>query len=411
MRKPRTPARLFSPLFGSVTGLCVAGSLAALAPSAHARPTQIEGVVASAQSRWTSDGSRIVTEAVIRTASGDVKVSQLGGTVDGMTMRTIPGPAFLAPGMVVAVNAHEAADLSARPHMVVDAVTVTGGFEFVRTGPTNGGKSLYWKSGCVQIITDSAGTSELPGNLEATVVAQTIAHWNDSIESCSFMNLVELPSEEVEVGRDFKNVIKFRDTSWCRPAVGDDAMRCYSSSAAGLTTVVYVNDPSSSRDGEIVDADVELNGVDFAISHEGETNGGVGCKSDLSNTLTHELGHLLGLEHTCLTGDDDPRVDDKGAAVPRCSAPLLPPAITDATMYNFQDCGETKKASLTPDDINSMCVIYPIADDPGTCGTADNPSEGCCSSQPNTPGMLMLLVTTFALLWSRSRAPRTARRR
>ncbi len=408
MRTPRTHVSLLRPLSRALLGL--AGVTAAASPAA-ARPVQIEGVVTSATSRWTADQSRIVTEAVIATAQGDVKVSQLGGTVDGMTMRTIPGPPALQPGMKVAVSAHAAADLAARQSLVVDEVTVTGGFEFVRTGPTKGGKPLYWKSGCVQVTTDSGGTTDLPGTTEATVVSQTIAHWNTSIASCSFMNLDEEPSKAIEVGRDFLNVIKFRDTSWCRPATGDDPERCYSSSAAGLTTVVYVDDATNARDGEIVDADVELNGVDFVISNNGQSDGGAGCKSDLANTLTHELGHLLGLEHVCLAGGDPPRTDDQGRSVPSCAAvpPLSP--ILDATMYNYQDCGETKKASLSEDEVNSMCAIYPIADDPGTCGSANSPSEGCCSAQPNTPGMLMLVLTTLAMLWSRGRSPRRAARK
>ena len=36
-------------------------------------------------------------------------------------------------------------------------------------------------------------------------------------------------------------------------------------------------------------------------------------------------------------------------------------------MYNFQDCGETKKETLSHDDIDAICAIYPKADDPGTC--------------------------------------------
>jgi hypothetical protein len=402
MRTPRTLARICRPSFFATSAAL--GLLLAALPAA-ARPTPaIEGVVTQASSRWTADGSRIVTEATIATASGDVKVSQLGGTVDGMTMRTMPGPALMQAGMKVAVDAHAAADLTARSSLVVDDVQLIGGFEFVRTGPTKGGKSLFWKSGCVQVTVDSAGTTALPTTQEAELITATVATWNTGIASCSYMNLVELPPKAVEVGRDYVNVIKFRDTRWCRPATGDDPERCYSSAAAGLTTVVYVDDPTSDRDGEIVDADVELNGVNFDIIANGVAKPGRERDSDLANTLTHELGHLLGLEHTCLVGGDPPRVDNAGGSVPSCDGRSLPPAITEATMFAFQSDGETKKASLSQDELDSMCAIYPIADDPKTCGSADSPSDGCCSAQPNVPGMLMLLVTTCALLWSRGRS-------
>src|SRR5262245_57747891 len=90
-----------------------------LAPAAAlAAPVTVEGMVVDAQSRWTEDGSRIVTEATVRTPDGaDVVVSQLGGSVDGLTMRTFPGPELLAPGMRVAVAATERMDLSLRMHV------------------------------------------------------------------------------------------------------------------------------------------------------------------------------------------------------------------------------------------------------------------------------------------------------
>ena len=187
-----------------------------------------EGVVTDAKSRWTQDGSRIVTEATVQTANGPVIVSQLGGTVDGLTMRTFPGPEILAPGMRVAVTAHPDVDLQQRTHNVVDGVKILYmPPEFVRTGPTKAGKYLYWESGCVYITTDSEGTKAIAGDAEFAVIDSVFAAWNDGVRSCSYMDLVKDPTKPIEVGKDKINVIKFRDASWCRPALGDDPPRCH----------------------------------------------------------------------------------------------------------------------------------------------------------------------------------------
>jgi uncharacterized protein (TIGR03382 family) len=210
----------------------------------------------------------------------------------------------------------------------------------------------------------------------------------------------------MEVGRDNVNLIKFRDTTWCRPAVGDDPPRCHADAAAGLTTAVYVDDVSSDRDGAIVDADIELNGVNFAIAVKGATESRAACMSELQNTLTHELGHLLGLEHPCRTAMDPPRVDDKGASVPLCGSVAGNMSITEATMYNFQDCGETKKESLSADDIAAVCAIYPIANDPGTCEHVGESGgcAGCSSSGSGIPmGSVLGALGVGALVLRRRR--------
>lgn len=391
MPTSRTFSRSRSALSVASFGLGIALVLAGLAPSAEARPVFVEGVVQRATSRWTADGSRIVTESVIATASGEVTVIQVGGTVDGLGMVAFHTPPLLATGMTVAVVARADGASAASP-LTVEDVQITGGFEFVRTNTTKSGKPLYWKSGCVEITTDLDGTSDLRDDLEATIVSQSVAEWNDRVASCSYMNLVEKPRKQVEAARDYANVIKFRDTEWP-----------HQSAAAGVTTVSFVNDPSSERDAEIVDADIELNSVHFAISASGQSLGTGACKSDLANTLTHELGHLLGLEHTCLAPGDPARVDNSGRAVPECAS--LPPTspIRETTMYNYQTCGETMKADLTQDEVDAMCVTYPLARDPGTCGAVGGGGEGCCSAQSSAPSSLLLFFATGLLLFLRRR--------
>jgi hypothetical protein len=96
--------------------------------------------------------------------------------------------------------------------------------------------------------------------------------------------------------------------------------------------------------------------------------------------------------------------------VPDCSAvqmnSTLPAnkAILDATMYNFQDCGETKKETLSDDDIQAMCSIYP-AGAPHSCqAVGATSSGGCCSASGNDrPELSLLLAGTTVLALRRRR--------
>lgn len=363
----------------------------------------IEGDVVAVHSHWTDDGSRIVTEATVRTVSGeDVVVSQLGGSVDGIGMITMPGPAMLELGMRVAVAAHRDMDLAQQEHVVLDSAKIVAyPSGFVRTGPTKAGHSLYWESGCVFVTVDDAGTTALPGDQEFAIIDASIAEWNDKTASCSYLKVMNDGRKALEVGNDKVNLIKFRDTTWGRPAVGNDPARSYAGAAAGITTAIFVDQASSPRDGAILDADIEINGVNFAITVNGQPAGN-GFKAELQNTLTHELGHLHGLEHPCLASGDPARVDDLGRPVPSCGA-TTDPKITESTMYNFQDPGETKKETLSDDDIAAICAIYPTSKDPGTCEPVSQ-AGGCCSASHRPDASLLLAGATLLLVLRRRKA-------
>jgi hypothetical protein len=372
------------------------------APSVAARPatTQVTGDVLAAHGRWSSDRRTIVTDAVIRTPAGDVAVTQLGGHVDGRTMALLHGPDQLATGQRVTLTVHPATARAARTPWLVDDVEVVGGdvvAPWVRT-PTNQSRTpVYWAKGCVQVARAVEGTTGIAGEGEAAVIAASIAAWNAGAASCSYLDLVDLGADEREVGNDGVNLIKFRDVEWCRPAVDGDDVHCFSPQASGITTLLFVDDPGDDRDGEIIDADIELNNVDFAISTGGVSQSPAGCQADLGNTLVHELGHLLGLGHTCLGPADVPRPDGNGALVPLCG-PGNDAVITDATMYPFQTCGETSKASLSADDTAALCAIYPTARDPGVCEGPDELSGGCCDQGGGGRGALALALLTLATL-------------
>lgn len=387
-------------------------SLAALATPAAADPSTtrrwLTGDVVRADGRWSGDGSRIVTDATIRTIDGEtIVVSQLGGSAGGYTQVIWHGQPALEPGLRVRVAATRS-PVSGRWH--TDEVLVEDGpgrlAPSVRTVTKKSGKKLYWAKSCIEVRRDALGTDGVEG--EDAIVTASIAAWNDGIAACSYLNLVEGAAEDREVGNDRVNLITFRDTEWCRPAVDGDPARCFSAAAAGVTTVTFVDDPDDERDGEIIDADIELNNVTFNITHEGQGTGMQQCDADLANTLVHELGHLLGLEHTCRANGDPARVDHTGASVPLCSE-TTDPIIHEATMYPFHDCGETLKATPEADDLQAICTTYPTADDPVVCAPPDELVGTCCSAGGGVPtGYVALALLVFAALSARPRrsAPR-----
>jgi hypothetical protein len=414
------PSLLPSAISPSVTrplGLLAATTVATALLASHAAPAEaapeataqvVTGQVVDAVGRWTSDGSRIVTDATIRTADGrDVVVSQLGGHADGYGMITFPGPALLETGMRVSVTAHAAQAFTgarSRSVLVVDGVQVDGSSReraFVRNGPTKGGHFLSWASGCVLMIYASEGTSHLAGDLEFTVLDDTLKTWTNV--PGSYIELRSAGRETREVGKDIVNVVKFRDTRWCRPAVDGDPERCHSADAAAITTLAFIDDAGSDRDGEIVDADVEVNGVNFDISTDGKSeHSSGGCFADLGNTMTHELGHVLGLDHTCILSGQAASIDNDGNPVPRCDL-TTDEDIREATMFAAQVCSETKKITLGNNDLEAVETIYPVAQDPRECAPPDDLSSGCCSASGDARGSLLLGAGTMLMLFARRR--------
>src|SRR6266545_4061144 len=83
---------------------------------------------------------------------------------------------------------------------------------------------------------------------------------------------------------------------------------------------IFIDDEKSDRNGTLLDADIELNALDFKIAVDHQSLGPAQlCESDLANTFTHEIGHLMGLDHTCWNGSDARLNDDLGDPLPLCS--------------------------------------------------------------------------------------------
>jgi hypothetical protein len=124
--------------------------------------------------------------------------------------------------------------------------------------------------------------------------------------------------------------------------------------------------------GEIFDADITMNAVDFA---HGTTIQPIDGIMDVQNTVTHEMGHFLGLDHS--------------------SSP-------DATMFPTAPNAEINKRSLEADDVDGLCCLYgentPILLPGGTCESALG--SGQETPEPSTQCPEHTLPQFFAGTWT-----------
>ena len=135
--------------------------------------------------------------------------------------------------------------------------------------------------------------------------------------------------------------------------------------------------------GRIVDADTEINAHDPNIvwgllPDDPRGRGALSPEIDLQNALTHELGHVLGLDHPCYLVDppDPPEVTNEGAPVPSCSDPALPASVVDATMYPSATPGSIGERTLSADEVLALHDLYPAGRAPVVEGAA--PASGGC---------------------------------
>jgi len=278
------------------------------------------------------------------------------------------------------------------------------GLAYVRSTTTNTAAPLIWmRSNCVHVRVNSKGSDDINDGSDVAAAKRSIDNWRKLIGACSYFKFVVLddsPDAKPEFTRSGvnENVIYWEENDWKH-----DRM------AAAITTVFFLEKQGDERDGRILDADIELNGRWFHFSSAGTIH-----KTDVENTVTHELGHLMGLDHPCDDGARQPvPKDHTGATIPSCTTVLGSTsdpkyaAMRDTTMFNFADPGETKKRSPEADDVKGICEIYPTAQAPSACEPVSyDENNGGCDVGGSPPPLASLLI--WALLLG---LPLAARRR
>lgn len=211
-------------------------------------------------------------------------------------------------------------------------------------------------------------------------LAGAAAAWSNGQNPCTYLQLeTSLSNAPTPLAvNDAHNSLIFHGTVWCHVAADGNCDMAYDLSALAVTT-----DTANTATGQIYDADVEVNLVDYQWADVVKDPDLVG-DMDLQNALTHELGHLIGLDHTCYNAlaTTTPRPDDNtGTPIPDCSDPGADVEAT--TMFPSANAGDTQKRTLAPDDQNAVCTIYSVNNPPPAldagcvqCATAGDPTWG-----------------------------------
>lgn len=216
---------------------------------------------------------------------------------------------------------------------------------------------------------DAAGSRRTPGDTEFAALEASFSAWRTLASTCSDFTLTRGPDiHQPRVGylrdsRDNQNVVTFREAD-CNDVVAPEDpcieadtcsndYACWDHGAAtiGLTTTTF-----SFRTGYILDADIELNSAEHGRGFLFTTVDSPPCDgvlstdcvaTDLQNTATHEIGHVVGLDHVDVIG---------------------------ATMEATAPPGETHKRIIDVGSAAGFCDAYPRGLPPTQCG--ESPDVG-----------------------------------
>ncbi|MCY3001717.1 MAG: IPT/TIG domain-containing protein [Planctomycetota bacterium] len=221
---------------------------------------------------------------------------------------------------------------------------------------------LFWPNpGAIGIVLSSAGSDNLAPGEHLPALRLAIDAWNRA--SGSGLTLVENTSPSAQSRTDWGNdnvhlmLFDESNTSGYFPQ---------GSGTVAITPVQYFSN------GRIADADVLFNGSGFNFT----TSGALGA-FDVGDVAAHELGHLLGLDHSGVAGATlypyvDPTViehsslaeDDEGGA--RAISATSTPASLSGTVLRQLDSSTVEGAHVVARDANGRTAGATLSGSDGT---------------------------------------------
>lgn len=220
--------------------------------------------------------------------------------------------------------------------LLMAMATSTSALAFVCTRTPNQGPSVFWENRRVIVRPSTNDGAEVDAGTLDVVLRRSAAQWTQV--GCSDLDL-QIGDTTIQrlAGFDWhagsgdasnQNIVVFRNDT---PGDPVDAW-VHTLGALAITTVTF-----DSASGRLLDADIEINDSSFLFTTCNPDIVGCDVEFDLQNTLTHELGHVVGLDHPPNDGPD----------------------AFEATMFASASRGDIDKRDLAADDENGLCTIYP----------------------------------------------------
>jgi hypothetical protein len=256
---------------------------------------------------------------------------------------------------------------------------------------TKAGAFYHWNRTDLGIEAYVGGQAPgLDPNQRLEAIRKAAAPWTHDRLSCSAIEIAVQgrPEATAQVKRDGINRLVFRRQEWC-PDPREPDEPCYTSQTLALTTNTTIV-----KTGEIVEADMEVNAVDYVWANLMDQPGAGPTARDLQNALTHEFGHFLGFAHSCiLSTSDTARIDDQGQPVASCGAES--PTAHESTMLPEIGPTDLDRRTLTEDDQRGVCDLYPV---PIVREQTEVEAGGCALASRRPQGWAWLLVAFVPLV-------------